>query len=77
MVTQYNALREKRLSIEVAVVYEAYTKSELANIEFVRSAYNLADPMTKHVKDTHLDKLLETGMVLESPFALLNRRVRL
>jgi hypothetical protein len=62
-VTQYNALREKRLSIEVAVVREAYEKFELANLRFVRTAYNLADPMTKHVKNTHLDKLLDTGVV--------------
>jgi hypothetical protein len=26
----------------------------------VRTAYNLADPITKHVKNTHLDKLLDT-----------------
>jgi hypothetical protein len=62
-VTQYNALREKRLSIEVAVVREAYAKFELANLGFVRTAYNLADPMTKHVKNTNLDKLLDTGVV--------------
>jgi hypothetical protein len=62
-VTQYNALREKRLSIEVAVVREAYAKFELANQGFVRTGYNLADPMAKHVKNTHLDKLLDTGVV--------------
>jgi hypothetical protein len=62
-VTQYNALREERLSIEVAVVREAYANFELANLEFVRTTYNLADPMTKHVKNTHLEKLLDTGMV--------------
>jgi hypothetical protein len=62
-VTQYNALREKRLSIEVAVVREAYAKFELANLEFVRTAYSLADPMTKHVKNTQLGKLLDTGVV--------------
>jgi hypothetical protein len=56
-------LREKRLSIEVAVVREAYAKLELANLRFVRTAYNLADPMTKHVKNTHLEKLLDTGVV--------------
>jgi hypothetical protein len=61
-VTQYNALRKKRLSIEVAVVREAYAKFELANLGFVRTAYNLADHMTKHVKNTHLDKLLDTGV---------------
>jgi hypothetical protein len=26
-------------------------------------AYNLAEPMTKHVKNTHLDKLHDTGVV--------------
>jgi hypothetical protein len=62
-VTQYNALREERLSIEVAIVREANAKFELANLGFVRTAYNLADPMTKHVKNTHLDKLLDTGVV--------------
>jgi hypothetical protein len=62
-VTQYNALREKYQSIEVAVVREAYAKLELSNLEFVRGAYNLADPFTKHVKNTHLDKLLDTGVV--------------
>jgi hypothetical protein len=62
-VTQYNALREKPLSIEVAVVREAYAKFELANLGFVRTAYKLADPMTKHVKNTHLEKLLDTGVV--------------
>jgi hypothetical protein len=50
---QYNAMRKKRLSIEVAVEYEAYPKFELANLGFVRTAYNLADPMTKYVKNTH------------------------
>jgi hypothetical protein len=39
--TQYNALREKRLSVEVAVVRGAYAKFELANLGFVRTAYNL------------------------------------
>jgi hypothetical protein len=63
MVTQYNGLREKHLTIEVAVVREAYAKFELANLGFVRTAYNLADHMTKHVKNTHLDKLLDTGEV--------------
>jgi hypothetical protein len=29
----------------------------------VRTAHNLADPMTKHVKNTNLDKLLDTGVV--------------
>jgi hypothetical protein len=62
-VTQYNALREKRLSIEVAVVREANAKFELANLGFVRTAYNLADPMTKHVKNTHLVKVLDTIVV--------------
>jgi hypothetical protein len=62
-VTQYNTLREKRLSIEVAVECEAYAKFELANLGFERTAYNLADPMIKHVKNTHLEKLLDTGMV--------------
>jgi hypothetical protein len=62
-VTQNNALREKRLSFDVAVVREAHEKFELANIGFVRTANNLADPMTKHVKNTHLEKLLDTGVV--------------
>jgi hypothetical protein len=62
-VTQYNAPRKKRLLIEVAVVREACAKFELANLEFVRTEYNLADPMTKHVKNTHLDELLDTGVV--------------
>jgi hypothetical protein len=63
MVTQYNALRENSLSIEVAVVREACAKFDLANLGFVRTAFNLADSMLKHVKNTHLDKLLATGMV--------------
>jgi hypothetical protein len=29
----------------------------------VRTAYNLADPMTKHVKNRHFDKLLHTTVV--------------
>jgi hypothetical protein len=62
-VTQYNELREKRLSIEVAVVCEAYSKLELTNLGFVRTADNLADPMTKYVKNNHLDKLFDTGVV--------------
>jgi hypothetical protein len=62
-VTQYNVLREKRQLIEVAAVRGAYAKFELANLGFVRTAYNMADPMTKHVKNTHLEKLLDTGVV--------------
>jgi hypothetical protein len=61
-VTQYNALREKRLSIEVTVVREAYAKFELANLGLC-AAYNLADSMTKHVKNKHLGKLLDTRVV--------------
>jgi hypothetical protein len=53
----------KRLSIEVDVVHEAYAKFELANLGFERTAYNLADPITNHVKNTHLGKLLDTGVV--------------
>jgi hypothetical protein len=52
--TQYNTLREKRLSIYVDVVREAYAKFELANLGFVRTAYNLADPLTKHVTKTRI-----------------------
>jgi hypothetical protein len=62
-VTQYNAWREKRLSIEIAVAREAYAKFELSNLGFVRTAYNLADPMVKQGKNKHLDKLLDTGVV--------------
>jgi hypothetical protein len=29
----------------------------------LRTAYNLADPTTKHVKNTHLKKLLDTRVV--------------
>jgi hypothetical protein len=36
---------------------------ELDNLGFVRTAFNLADPMTKYVKNTHSDKLLDTGVV--------------
>jgi hypothetical protein len=35
-VTQHNALREKHLSIEVAVLREAYEMFELVNLEFVK-----------------------------------------
>jgi hypothetical protein len=62
-VTQYNELREKRLSIEVAVVREAYARFEPANLRIVRTAYNMADPMTKPVKLTHLERLLDTVVV--------------
>jgi hypothetical protein len=62
-VTQYNALQERRLSIEFAVVREAYAKFAHVNLGFVGTAYNLADPMTKHVKNTHYDKLLDTRVV--------------
>jgi hypothetical protein len=62
-ITQYKALREKRLSIGIAVVREVYAKFELANLGFVGSVPNLADPMITHVKNTHLDKLLDTGEV--------------
>jgi hypothetical protein len=60
-VTQHNALREKLLSIEVAVVREADAKFELANLGFVRTAYNLADPMTKHVKKNAFRKAPRHG----------------
>jgi hypothetical protein len=32
-------------------------------MRFERTAYNLAELITKHVKSTHLDKLLKTGVV--------------
>jgi hypothetical protein len=44
--------------IEFAVGSKAYAKFELANLVFVLAAYNLSDPMTKHVKTTHLEALL-------------------
>jgi hypothetical protein len=36
---------------------------ELANLGFVGTAYDLADPLTKHVKNTHLDKQIDTRVV--------------
>jgi hypothetical protein len=45
------------------VVREVYAKFELANIRFVRTAYNAAGPTTKRVKNTHLDKLSDTEVV--------------
>jgi hypothetical protein len=61
-VTQYSALLQKLFSIKVAVIREAYAKFELANLGFMRTAYNLADPMTKQVK-TRIDELLDMGVV--------------
>jgi hypothetical protein len=33
---------------------------------FVQTAFNLADPRKKHVRNTNLDKLLDTGVVEHS-----------
>jgi hypothetical protein len=57
-VTQYNALQKNSLSIEVPVVREAFAEFELANLGFLRTAFNPADPMTYFIKYTHLGKLL-------------------
>jgi hypothetical protein len=44
-------------------VREAFAKFELANLGFVRTAYILADSMANYLKNTHLDKLFDTGVV--------------
>jgi hypothetical protein len=54
-------VREKRLLIDLAVIRQSYRRFEVDNIGFIRTAYNIADPLTKNVNNAVLDTLLETG----------------
>jgi hypothetical protein len=61
-VTQYNALREKRLSIEVAAVRGLH-EVRACQSRVCENGVQPGHPITKHVKNTHYEKLLDTGVV--------------
>eukprot|EP00172_Hildenbrandia_rubra_P000685 Plantae.Rhodophyta-Hildenbrandia_rubra.ctg13760.p1 GENE.Plantae.Rhodophyta-Hildenbrandia_rubra.ctg13760~~Plantae.Rhodophyta-Hildenbrandia_rubra.ctg13760.p1 ORF type:complete len:195 (-),score=19.65 Plantae.Rhodophyta-Hildenbrandia_rubra.ctg13760:621-1205(-) len=62
-ITQRSQTREKRLLIDLAMARDAYKKKEINNVGWVRSANNLADPLTKAVKDSILDKVLNSSIL--------------
>jgi hypothetical protein len=60
-VTKFQAVREKRLSIDLAVLRQAYQRREVTNFGFVKTEFALAGPCTKCCKSPLLNKLLEEG----------------
>ena len=60
-ITKRSQTSEKRLLIDLTAVREAYRRREITNVAWVRSEYNLADAMTKIVKDSILDDVLTSG----------------
>jgi Reverse transcriptase (RNA-dependent DNA polymerase) len=60
-VTKYQSVREKRLLIDLAVIRQSYRRFEVDNIGFIRTVYNIADPLTKNTTNVVMDKLLRTG----------------
>ena len=52
---------EKRLMIDIAAACEGFQKHDINDIGFVRSAENIADGLTKPMKQTALRDMLLTG----------------
>ena len=64
-ITRRSQTQEKRLLIDLATVRDAYRSKEISNVAWIRSEYNLADPMTKHCSN-HFLEVIDTG-VLDHP----------
>jgi hypothetical protein len=60
-ITKYQSLREKRLLIDLAVLRQAYRHHKVDDVGFIRSLHNLADCVTKYVKNSALLDVLHTG----------------
>ena len=65
-ITKRSQISEKRLLIDMATVRDAYRRKEMQNIGFIKTNYNIADPLTKESENETLDELLYTG-ILQHP----------
>jgi hypothetical protein len=60
-ITKYQSLLKKRLLIDLAVLRRAYRHHEVDDVGFIRSLHNLADCLTKDVRNSALLDVLHTG----------------
>jgi hypothetical protein len=52
-----------RLMIDLVVVREAYDRTEIAQLAFLRTKWNPADALTKVSRNTYLETILTTGTI--------------
>ena len=62
-ITRRSQNSEKRLLIDLATVRDSYRRKEITDVTWVRSQFNLADSMTKEIKNNILSRVLETGVL--------------
>jgi hypothetical protein len=49
--------------LDIACAQDAWTKQDISDIGFIRSAENIADGLTKQMKQASLLKVLDTGQL--------------
>jgi hypothetical protein len=63
VMTKRSATSERRLMLDIACAQDAWTKQDISDIGFIRSAENIADGLTKQMKQASLLKVLDTGQL--------------
>jgi hypothetical protein len=63
VMTKRSATSERRLMLDIACAQDAWTKQDISDIGFIRSAENIADGLTKQMKQASLLKVLETSQL--------------
>lgn len=58
VITKATSTAEKRLTIDISVVKEAYRQNELFKLNFIRSEISPADVFTKHGSESILHEML-------------------
>jgi hypothetical protein len=64
VITKATTTADKRLMIDLCVVKQAYERSEVDTIGFVRSEYNPADVLRKITRCAILERILSTANLL-------------
>ena len=60
-ITKVSQIAEKRLLIDVSAIREAFITRGVVSIGWMRSNYDIADPLTKLTRSNCLDQLLFSG----------------
>lgn len=63
VLTKASTTTEKRLKIDLQTVQNSYDKSEIQDVAFIRSEYNIADVLTKMKKKKGLMQAINTSVL--------------
>jgi hypothetical protein len=63
VITKSSTTAEKRLTIDLVVVREAFDRMEIAHLAFLRTNWNTADALSKVSRNNYLETILTTGTI--------------